>query len=140
MSTCTVSLSLVWSSRYFFGAFTYVRTVDTRSPSPRLYRLITHKFKVTRGTSLHEAPASPRCILHTTTTQERTCQGLCPTVRILRSIIYRFALPFPITTRNIIRHTRSYLPTRARSCSYEAAKRSSKRHKRKQETLKALKQ
>ena len=26
--------------------------VDTRSPSPRLYRLSTHKFKVTRGTSL----------------------------------------------------------------------------------------
>ena len=26
--------------------------VDTRSPSSRLYRLITHKFKVTRGTSL----------------------------------------------------------------------------------------
>ena len=27
-------------------------SVNTRSPSPRLYRLITHKFKVARGTSL----------------------------------------------------------------------------------------
>ena len=27
--------------------------METRSPPPRLYRLITHKFKVTRGTPLH---------------------------------------------------------------------------------------
>ena len=46
--------------------------VDARSPSPRLYRLITHKFKVTRGTSLRSVKTRgadpPRCVLHTTTT------------------------------------------------------------------------
>ena len=53
------------------------RTVDTRSHAPRLYRLITHKFEVTRGTSLRSVKTRgtdppPRCVLHTTTTQERT--------------------------------------------------------------------
>ena len=59
-------------------------TVDTRSPSPRLYRLITHKFKVTRGPSLRSVKTRgtdpPRCVLHTTTTQKRTCQGHRPTL------------------------------------------------------------
>ena len=42
--------------------------VDTRSPSPRLYRLITHKFKVTRSlTSSVKTRGTdpPRCALHT---------------------------------------------------------------------------
>ena len=57
--------------------------VDTRSPSPRLYRLITHNFKVDRGPSLRSVQTrdtdTPRCVLHTTTTQERTCRGYRPT-------------------------------------------------------------
>ena len=31
----------------------------------------------------HEAPTSPRCVLHTTTTQQRTCEGLRPTLASL---------------------------------------------------------
>ena len=60
-----------------------LRSVDARSPPPRSYRLITHKFKVTRGPSLRSVKtggtAPPRCALHTTTAHERTCQGLGPT-------------------------------------------------------------
>ena len=40
--------------------------------------------------SRHEAPTSPRCVLHTTTTQERTCQGLRPTSRFSTNVGVRF--------------------------------------------------
>ena len=62
-----------------------VECMDTRSPSPRLYRLITHKFKVTPRsvTPFRMDPRyePPRCVLHTTT-QERTCQGPPPHIGV----------------------------------------------------------
>ena len=55
---------------------------DTRSPSPRYYRRITHKPKVTQGPATpfrvcrpEARKPAPRCAIHTTTTQERDCQG-----------------------------------------------------------------
>ena len=60
--------------------------MDTRSPSPRLYRLITHKFTATQGLSLRSVyirgTDPPRCVLHTTT-PERTCPGSLPHIDFL---------------------------------------------------------
>ena len=60
--------------------------MDTRSPSPRLHRLITHKFKATQSLPVHSVwtrgTDPPRPVLHTTTTQERICQGHRPTSTI----------------------------------------------------------
>lgn len=52
-----LSSSFINTSIYSTGKskpFSNEDLVDTRSPSPRFYRLITitHKFKITRGTSL----------------------------------------------------------------------------------------
>ena len=56
--------------------------VDTRSPSPRLYRLITHKFQGHQVS--HQFREDPRhrptavCPPHHKTTQDRTRQGHSP--------------------------------------------------------------
>ena len=47
--------------------YRFLVNVDTSSPSPRLYRLIAHKFKLTRGPSRRSVKTRgtdpPRCVL-----------------------------------------------------------------------------
>ena len=59
------------------------RDVDTRSPSPRWYRLITHKVQG------HQRYLTSACPPHHNYTRERTCQGLRTTLLILMLIVER---------------------------------------------------
>ena len=57
--------------------------VDTRSPSSRLYRLITHKFKVSQGQSVPctvQPGCHPTsvCTPHHNNTRENLARGVCP--------------------------------------------------------------
>ena len=64
--------------------------VDTRSPSSRLYRLITHKFKVTRGTSLRSVKSrgtdlTSVCTPHHNHTRENLPGGSAPQDSVLQA-------------------------------------------------------